>query len=662
MSKKEPNVSKNKTAGRKINSDGAKSYLFYLYFGFLTLVFPLVHYSKILDIVMMPRLFSLSLFMTVFGVLFFFWIRKRPEALSVLRNKLFFLFGLWILFSIVSLLLSSNPVEGIFDVLKTIFLTILVLWTVILVQSEPDGVDKMTRFVVMAGLIITVIAFWQYFTEVFKSGEKFFDEYGRQTPIIYKVRGLMAHKNLLSIALGLILPFALYGILKLKEIWKYLAIECSLSILVLIILLQTRAVWVGTMAAVGVAILVLMFLGKKFDIPRRWQIAIIATGIAGILGVASLIFLSQEKSNNQYIKQLQSIVNPQSKQNIHRINIWKTTLDMIPEKPVFGYGPGNWKLHAPKFHNGRFTEEMELNWQRPHNDFLWVMAEKGIVGFIIYIGIFALVFYFLITVIKNSIDYHDKRLALLLIFGLTIYLGSSFFDFPYERVFHQTYLGLTFALSLVLFGKTHETTPLKVNPMISIIPLFITVFGIVYAGQCIDQEKHLVLARENSNYLNNVAKSGRQLPAQETQRRWKAVLENAQKAQKTLKNLDPQANPITSYEGLAYVNMGDFKNGIKTLKKAHEQHPGNIGVLNNLGAAYFKLEKYDEALEYLEKSYDIFPSRDAVINLSAVLYKMERYEEAYDIISAFPEKERTEVMNKNLRAIEKILKKKQNKE
>ena len=77
---------------------------------------------------------------------------------------------------------------------------------------------------------------------------------------------------------------------------------------------------------------------------------------------------------------------------------------------------------------------------------------------------------------------------------------------------------------------------------------------------------------------------------------------------------------------------------------------------------FFKLEKYEEALEYLEKSYAIFPSRDAVINLSAVLYKMEQYEEAYDIISSFPEKERTETMNKNLRAIEKILKKQEDKE
>jgi O-antigen ligase len=634
-----------------------RSYLFFFYFGFLTLVFPLVHYSKILDIVMMPRLFSLSIFMTIFGVLFYFWARKRPEALSVLRNRIFLLFGLWILASVVSLLLSSNPVEGIFDIVKALFLPTIILWTVIMVQSEPDGVKKMTRFVILAGLIISAIAFWQYFIEVFKSGEKFFDEYGRQTPIIYKVRGLMAHKNLLSIALGLILPFSLFGILKLEKSWKILSVFVSVSIFILIVLLQTRAIWVGTMAAVGVSVLVLMFHGKKFGVGRKWQIAIVATGILGIIAVVSVLFLSQGKSNNPYIKQLQSITNPQSKQNIHRINIWKTTLDMIPEKPVFGYGPGNWKLHAPKFHNGRFTEENELNWQRPHNDFLWVLAEKGLVGFLIYLGIFAFVFYFLIAVIRKSVDVDDKKFALLLIFGLSMYLAASFFDFPYERVFHQTYLGIIFAVSLVLFSRTKENTIVKLNPAIVTLPLLVTVFGVVYAGQCINQEKHLVMAREHSNYISNVAKAGRQLPAQETQHRWKAVLDNAQKAQKPLKNLDPQANPIYSYEGLAYVNLGDFKNGIRTLKKAHKQHPGNIGVLNNLGAAYFKLEKYDEALEYLQKSYKIFPSRDAVINLSAVLYKMERYKEAYDIISSFPEKERTEVMNKNLRAIERILKK-----
>ncbi|MDY0280962.1 MAG: O-antigen ligase family protein [Salinivirgaceae bacterium] len=635
-----------------------KNIIFYLFcalFGFISLVFPIVHYNAALDIVMMPRLYALSLFIVIMGFAMTLWAKKIGVDFGFMRNKIYWLFGAWILFSVISFSLSSNPIEGIFDIIKVVYLPIFVGFTMVVLTLEPDSLSKMTRFLVASALLLAAIAFFQYLKEVILSSETLFDEYGRQTPIIYKVRGFMAHKNLLSIAFVLLLPFSLFGMVRFKRLWKYISIISTILILALIVILQTRAVWVGAMVGVGVSVFVLMFLGSKFGIGKRVQIAIVSIGIVGLLSVIGVIFLSQGTSSNRYVKQLQSIVNPTSKENVHRINIWKTTLDMIQEKPLFGYGPGNWKLHAPEFYNGRFTRENELNWQRPHNDYLWVLAEKGVFGLLIYCGIFAAVFYFLLTVIRRSNLFDERLFALFLIFGLTIYLAASFFDFPYERTYHNTILSIVFATALYLYGRNTKGTTLLMSNKIFILPMLFGGFGVVYAGQCVNQEVYLRTARDHTNYIISQTEMGRSISAKTLQYQWNQVLVNAKLAQKPLKNLDPQANPIYSYEGLAYVNTGQFAKGITVLLKAHEQHPSNINVLNNLGAAYFKLADFDKALFYLEKSYHIFPSLDAVTNLSAVYFKLGRYQEAYDTTMSYPEKERSEQMNNNLIAIKRLL-------
>ena len=636
--------------------------LFYFFFGFIALLFPVIHYNATLDIVMMPRLYGISLLIVVVGLAMLIWGKKLGYDYGFIQNKIYWMFIAWIGFSIFSLFLSSNPIEGIFDVLKTMYLPIMVSFTVLMLISESDSLSKLTKLFVVSALILTSIAFYQYVTGVLLSSETIFDEYGRQTPIIYKVRGFMAHKNLLSIAFALLLPFSLFGIYSCRRLWRYLSIVSAILLLAFMVILRTRAVWVGTMASVGVLVLILMFLGNRFGIGKRIQNAIIVTGIVGLLSVVGVLFLSQGNSQNPYVKQLQSIVNPKSQQNIHRINIWKTTLDMIQEKPLFGYGPGNWKLHAPKFHNGRFTRESELNWQRPHNDYLWVLAEKGLIGLLIYLGIFTMIFYFLIYVIRKSEEYHERLLSIFLVIGLTIYLAASFFDFPYERIYHHVLLSVIFGVSIYLFSRNVVVKPTSLSPMFFLVPVLIAGFGVVYAGQCVNQEVHLRIARDHTNYMNTQAQMGNALNAKTIQYHWKQVLLNAELAQKPLKNLDPQANPINSYAGLAYVNLGQFAKGIEVLLKAHEQHPSNINVLNNIGAAYFKVDKFEEALKYLKLSYEIFPSNDAVTNLSAVYFKLNMYQEAYETIMSFPEEERSDIMKNNLNAIKRLLDKEKQRE
>jgi hypothetical protein len=70
--------------------------------------------------------------------------------------------------------------------------------------------------VIISSLIATFTGLSQYLKEIpGTSGSELFRA-------LYEVNGNMGHKNQYAISLFLMLPFVLYGIYKLKKIWRYL--------------------------------------------------------------------------------------------------------------------------------------------------------------------------------------------------------------------------------------------------------------------------------------------------------------------------------------------------------------------------------------------------------------------------------------------------------
>ena len=74
-----------------------------------------------------------------------------------------------------------------------------------------------------------------------------------------------------------------------------------------------------------------------------------------------------------------------------RLELWTRTIQLIKEKPLFGHGLSDWKIEMLKYGNkGLVSEDNNTFYQRPHNDFLWIMSETGIIGILLYLAIFIL--------------------------------------------------------------------------------------------------------------------------------------------------------------------------------------------------------------------------------------------------------------------------------
>jgi O-antigen ligase len=65
-----------------------------------------------------------------------------------------------------------------------------------------------------------------------------------------------------------------------------------------------------------------------------------------------------------------------------RITIWQTGLRAVPRRPLFGFGPAGWYPVA-----GRVARRL----RGPHNTYLSILVEEGMIGLLLFLGILAVV-------------------------------------------------------------------------------------------------------------------------------------------------------------------------------------------------------------------------------------------------------------------------------
>jgi len=127
------------------------------------------------------------------------------------------------------------------------------------------------------------------------------------------------------------------------------------------------------------------------------------------------------------------------------------SFQIIQDNPILGVGAGNWKYNYPYYKVDDIETSLFYNtvFNRPHNDFIWVFSETGLIGFILlmliimYIGRHSL---FRIIQEKNI----KNILIISTLIGLLI---ISFFSFPRERILH---IVITSILLAILFVSTNQ--------------------------------------------------------------------------------------------------------------------------------------------------------------------------------------------------------------
>jgi len=174
--------------------------------------------------------------------------------------------------------------------------------------------------------------------------------------------------NSLAVTLALATPFIWYILFAEKSKWlKLLGIGVLIASLYTIILTGSRSAILGL-----VTIVFLVWIRSR----RKFVSLVIALLIVTITWI-----VMPEQYKGRYRTILSSTYGEIDDSSQGRIKAWKAGVRMIFDRPVLGVGAGAFgTAHA----TGYTPEGKRQSWLQPHNVYIQLLAELGVLGFVIF--------------------------------------------------------------------------------------------------------------------------------------------------------------------------------------------------------------------------------------------------------------------------------------
>lgn len=577
---------------------------------------PLIQSTALADPTLLPRQIWVSL--VLMGMLIMLALNKSSQKFQFPLVAFSGLI-LWWISTGFSLSVATVIQEGYysFSKLSWFVVAVIVFYQVFSYgQLQPDKVSYGPWIAAVIGLLLLIA---EVIDHNLITGDR---------NQLYEIRTAFGHKNLYASFQFLCIPFIAAIFLRTKNLQKWLAGLTMAMVVASILYVQTRAVWIGlTVTAItGLLLYAGSFVSSKQQ--RGIYIFLFSMALLGIL------------TGGYYFKGniTEKVLNADSLRE--RILLWENTLLMIKEHIWLGAGAGNWQILFPKYGLGNFMQTNYLisdgytTFQRPHNDFLWVWSEAGIMG------ILGFLVFLLFPNIKGIFTYakNQQQKALLLpVACITGYLFVAFMDFPLERNEHQFILAILIAWLLYL---TPYQSMLRINrkPLMMIIACLV-LFSLFVAWKRYPNETHAKKMIEAHRQGN-----------------WDKLLMEGKKIEPAWYAVDNFSIPVSWYEGVALFSEGNTPDAAIKFEKAYQINPWQVHVLNNMASIHELQGNHIESLKYYDALLAISPAQpDALLNKSAVLYNIGRNEDAFRCIYRFKYDDHNEQFLTYLHAIGKTL-------
>jgi O-antigen ligase len=557
---------------------------------------PLIQWSAAVDATMLSRQIWFSVFMIISSIGLIF-----TKKTDINFTPIHWLISMITALCGFSVLYAFNYAEAIYTFNKFLLYTSIFMLLLAMLQSNLIELKTICKSV----LVFVIVACGYQIFELYTKGNLQLLE-GKK---LYEINSLFGHKNLFSSIIFLCFPFLIYTIIKEKKWIKILSISILIIALALLVFIQTKAVLLAIIIGGGMSVFVLFNSLKINKIIKINSIVILLFMLVllGYLGKNKLTLLS----NNDTVQE--------------RILLWTNTWQMIKENPVAGVGGGNWQVFFPKYGLQNFMQTNYLisdgytTFQRPHNDFLWIWSEFGILALLAYISIFVVAIIYAIKNVQQETETKNKIINAGFLMAVIGYFFIAFVDFPIERSEHQFFTLLIIAIVCNQYFTKNKKPKSVASKWILLTIIFINLFNLFVFVKRTQAETHahqMLLAHNKNN--------------------WDLMIKEAKKAKNDYFSIDNFSIPLNWYAGVAYSALGDNNNAKLEFEKAYEINPYQIHVLNNIASINEMEGKHDLAIKYYNEALAISPNQpDALLNKSAALFNMGKIEEAFLTILKF---------------------------
>ncbi len=586
-------------------------FLFFLILLFLTCT---IRSGYIIDQSYQPRILILSVMLALAAI---------PATKGLKYNFYLVAFTLFFFWNLASVFWSGVASEALATT-QLVFLS-LALFTLIsgLYQRYPQ---TETRLIIA---LFPVLGFSFLLGFYRMKSLHYFDPYG--------IVSICANNNLYAGFLLLSLGLVTAGYLLLKGFLKYLAVLTGVLALFFILITQSRAAYLGTLAASAILFAGLIWRYRRVFHSRN----LITLGLALMLltGMIILFYQSLDDTRQGYfVRKLrvwdyfirydtiqQKVIRKQQLQGDElqkiapfdlseeyyenanlRLIFWKRSFPLIREHPFTGAGAGQWRLVVPSVpepENPAHTSE-NFTYSQPHNEWIGLLTELGIPGLLLAIlllgGLPLAVF---ILLVRNNPP--PSIPALLYAAFLTGFLLYAAFDFPLRRVEHNL---LLFAMLAFLCHR------LPFKWFLPAIP--------AWAGRVMRLLLILLLLLSASFSLVRIRAEYFTLKVFRNERKNDAVvIRYSRLANSFFYRITPNTLPVVWFEGVARYRTGDVAGALENFNEALRYTPYEVRVLNDQATALWTLQRGAEARKTLHCAIALDPwFDDARLNLAAIFY------------------------------------------
>lgn len=328
--------------------------------------------------------------------------------------------------SLLSFTQAINLTESVLQFAK-LFSVFSAAWFITVMVIRDLRLIRIAAIVVTGILVFDSLSVFYYIREFIL----------RNIGSIGDIKSVYSNKNILASALFAKIPFALWLFVYEKGWLRRLGWFAMFVGITATFFMAARAFYVGLIV---VTIILTAYSAINYWREREKQHLYTYGGYltALLLGFAlfsitqaNLYPRSSGRHTAAIADQIASISVDDGSTRI-RLNAWQWSLSMIKERPLMGVGAGNWKVNVLELENQ--TKPNFIYTYKAHNDFLEMPAEQGILGGLLYIGI-----YVLTALAFLKAYFHRRRTQVLYKYlflatsGLVFFFFDAAFNFPHDR-------------------------------------------------------------------------------------------------------------------------------------------------------------------------------------------------------------------------------------
>ena len=413
-----------------------------------------------------PQWLVLSCINLLASLYFIVYYKKIKSALSSLFcNSIAIFYFLFFIWAAISYFYAINPTESLVNIPRHANTLFMMLYLYLFLYQLPN------KYYLVAWVLFIILGI-----EVYSVLSQALEMYQSTGSIDSgKLKGVTANRNVTAFSIVIKLPFILLILENVKKrSIKLLVFLLSFFSIFSITIIASRASFIAIgLVALGYT-LIQCYNYFYFKKNTLYKVGYIVFPIVLSLFFNQFIFANKNSSANVISRAATIKVDGSDNSINQRLRYYEDVLAHIKKSPFLGVGIGNWKIKSIDYDKNDIKGYIVP--YHAHSDFIQLGAELGVIGFLLYLGIFISAIFLVYKLIKSrTLAEKEKVYVFMLLIALGGYTIDANLNFPIAR----PQVLSTFALILALIGINYTKIQKQNNVKIQHFGIGFPIIGIL---------------------------------------------------------------------------------------------------------------------------------------------------------------------------------------